>query len=317
MNRSSSLDHRIQCDEMTKSIEHLSKQLHLDFDQWKQDDSTSSSLTRRIESLKQFIQRCEQIEDHLKELIRTQRTLTSQGHRLDLRPASEMNMNVQHLQSQCQTEFERLERICQSERDFHQLEKDFDTFLQQSTISMQNSDNDQTLIDRIQQSEHQLKKLTQLADRLRPDLSTNVSDELKQSLDIRRERLDNLIRTCEQKRNEREQRMKIQEKFEDELMNIHDWFRRLIQEYLHPIEINLSIEFVEDVQRSIVELSNSIDQRWNQFNQMMINDQIDINHRDIRERIDLIEKLKYQVKVRRKTKMFVHLDSLFIVFSRV
>lgn len=123
------LEIRVQCDEMHQSIETLSTQIRFDFDQWKKDDSLNS-LSKRIESLKILIDRCDQLEDHLKELMRTQRTLTSQGHRLDLRQASEMNINLQHLQGQFQTEFERLERICQTERDFHQFEKDFDTFLQ-------------------------------------------------------------------------------------------------------------------------------------------------------------------------------------------
>jgi hypothetical protein len=46
--------------------------------------------------LKLLIQRAEQLEDQLQELTRTQRALTSQAHRLDLRPGNELNVNLQH-----------------------------------------------------------------------------------------------------------------------------------------------------------------------------------------------------------------------------
>lgn len=58
-----------------------------------------------------------------------QRLLTSKGHRLDLRTAGELNINLKGLEGQIHSEMERIERALQTENDFHHLEKELDGYL--------------------------------------------------------------------------------------------------------------------------------------------------------------------------------------------
>jgi hypothetical protein len=45
--------------------------------------------------------------------------------------------------------------------------------------------------------------------------------------------------------------VKTQNKFNEELISINDWFKRLIYELTQPIDLNLSLNNVSDVQDSI------------------------------------------------------------------
>lgn len=79
--------------------------------------------------MKDLLQRLTENEEHFQELTRLQRLLISKGHRIDVTRASELNINLKHLQGQLQTEVERLERVQQTEKDLHQFEKEFDTLM--------------------------------------------------------------------------------------------------------------------------------------------------------------------------------------------
>lgn len=46
--------------------------------------------------------------------------------------------------------------------------------------------------------------------------------------------------------------VKTQNKLNEELISISDWFKRLIHELTQPIDLNLSLNNVNDVQNSIV-----------------------------------------------------------------
>jgi hypothetical protein len=95
-----------------------------------------------VEEVKHLLQRLVENDEHFKELTRLQRLFTSKGHRIDVRRASELNINVKHLEGQLQTELERLERAQQTERDFHQLEKEFDAHLKIVTEQISSQSND-------------------------------------------------------------------------------------------------------------------------------------------------------------------------------
>jgi hypothetical protein len=57
-----------------------------------------------------------------------------------------------------------------------------------------------------------------------------------------------LIKTCQQARGEHEQMIKTQNKLNEELISINEWFKRLIYELTQPIDLNLSLNNVNDVQ---------------------------------------------------------------------
>jgi hypothetical protein len=57
-----------------------------------------------------------------------------------------------------------------------------------------------------------------------------------------------LIKTCQQARGEHEHMIKTQYKLNEELIAINDWFKRIISELTQPIDLNLSLNNVNDVQ---------------------------------------------------------------------
>jgi hypothetical protein len=60
-----------------------------------------------------------------------------------------------------------------------------------------------------------------------------------------------LIKTCQQARGEHEHLVKTQNKLNEELISIIDWFKRLIYELTQSIDLNLSLNNVNDVQDSL------------------------------------------------------------------
>ncbi len=60
-----------------------------------------------------------------------------------------------------------------------------------------------------------------------------------------------MVKTCQQARGEHEHLVKTQNKLNEELISIIDWFKRLISELTQPIDLNLSLNNVNDVQDSL------------------------------------------------------------------
>jgi predicted transcriptional regulator len=107
------------------------------------NDDNSLSNERRLEQLKQLLKRLDEANNHLKELARIQRLLTSKGHRIDFRSGNELNGNFKNLEGQIQTEIERNERALQTENDFHHLDKEFESFLQISSEQLKSAQHQQ------------------------------------------------------------------------------------------------------------------------------------------------------------------------------
>ena len=68
-----------------------------------------------------------------------QRLLIGQGHRIDSRIDGQLNVHVKQLEGQIHNEIERIERVLQTENDFHHLEKEFDAYLQSALEQFQAS----------------------------------------------------------------------------------------------------------------------------------------------------------------------------------
>ncbi len=107
------------------------------------------------------------------------------------------------------------------------------------------------MADRLQQAEHELNKLIQLGDRLVNELPRLQYEQIKHTIERRQERLHTLIKTCQQARSEHEHMIKTQQKLNEDLISTNDWFKRLIQDLSQPLEINLSLNNVNDLQDSI------------------------------------------------------------------
>lgn len=107
------------------------------------------------------------------------------------------------------------------------------------------------MYDRLQQGEHELNKLIQLAERLKNELPRVQYEQLQQTIERRQERLQGLIKTCQQARGEHEHMMKTQNKLNEELISINDWLKRLLYESTQPLELNLSLNSVNDAQDSV------------------------------------------------------------------
>ena len=97
-----------------------------------------------------------------------------------------------------------------------------------------------------------MNKLVQLAERLRHEIPRSQYEQLQRIIERRQEHLQALMKTCQQARGEHEQLVKTQNKFNEELIAIHDWFKRLIAELTQPFDLNLSLNNVNDVQDSLV-----------------------------------------------------------------
>ncbi|CAF5220073.1 unnamed protein product, partial [Rotaria magnacalcarata] len=155
-----------------------------------------------------------------------------------------------------------------------------------------------TISDRLQQNEHALNKLIQLAERLKHEIPRSQYQQLQSKIEQRQEHLQTLIRTCQQARGEHEQMVKTQNKLNEELISINDWFKRLIHELTQPIDLNLSLNNVNDIQDSMTQLDASIDQRLLRLDQALRDEPnlISSNDKEIRERLNTVEELKLQVK---------------------
>ncbi|CAF4463156.1 unnamed protein product, partial [Rotaria sp. Silwood2] len=155
-----------------------------------------------------------------------------------------------------------------------------------------------TVSDRLQQAEHELNKLNQLSERLVNDLPRSQYEQLKRIIERRQERLLTLNKTCQQARGEHEHMIKTQHKLNEDLITINDWFRRLIQDLSQPFELNLSLNNVNDLRDSMNQLAISIDQRLVRIEQALRDEPNLINSSDaeIRERLNIVEELKHQVK---------------------
>ncbi|CAF1318005.1 unnamed protein product [Rotaria sordida] len=255
------------------------------------------NLTQRLtlldeanQQFKQLLKRLNQTNNNLKELRRLQRLLTSKGHRIDFRRGGQLNANFKNLQGKIHNEIERIERVLQRENDFYHLEKELESYLQISSEHFKSGQYQQdkridyqAIFDRLQQNEQGLNKLIQLAERLKPELS---------------QYLQTLIKTCQQARGEHEHKVKTQNKLNEELIPINDCFKRLIQELTQPIDLYLSLNYLNHIQDSMAQLNVSIDQRLLRLDQAL-RDQpnlISSNDKEIRERLNTVEELKHQVK---------------------
>lgn len=103
----------------------------------------------------------------------------------------------------------------------------------------------------MQQGENELKKLNQLAERLKSELPHSQYEQFQKIIHQHQEHLQLLQKTCQQTRDEHEKIVKIQTKFNEDLIAINDWFKRLIQDFSQPIDLNLSLNHIDEIQTSI------------------------------------------------------------------
>ena len=96
-----------------------------------------------------------------------------------------------------------------------------------------------------------MNKLIQLAERLKNELPRAEYQQLHQTIERRQERLQALIKNCQQARGEHEHLVKTQNKLNEELISINDWLKRHLYELNQPLELNLSINNVTDAQDSV------------------------------------------------------------------
>ena len=107
------------------------------------------------------------------------------------------------------------------------------------------------MADRLQQSDSELSKLIQVAERLKHDLPRSQYDQLQRTIEQRQEELRSLQRTCQQARDEHEQKVKTQNKLVEELQIMHEWFKRLLSDWTQPLDLNFSLNNVRDLQESM------------------------------------------------------------------
>lgn len=75
---------------------------------------------------------------------------------------------------------------------------------------------------------------------------------MKRIIERHQERLQALNKICQQARQEHEHLMQTQHKLKEDLIATIDWFKRLTHDLSQPIEINLSLNSVTDLQDSIL-----------------------------------------------------------------
>ena len=124
---------RENLDEQIENLQNLSQQLQNDLTKFKNDATNSDGNPQRLEQYQQLMKRLEDLNAQSKSLSASHRLLTSRGHRIDFRPAGDLNLNLKNLEGQIHHEIERVERNLQSEKDFSQLERELDVFLQHSS----------------------------------------------------------------------------------------------------------------------------------------------------------------------------------------
>ena len=252
---------RVEFDEQNEHVQELYGKLEQNFRKLKDlspDSSDYLSIERRLEQFQQLVKHLDQTNDQLKELTRLQRSLNLKGHRIDFRLGGELNANLKTLDGQIHHQIERMERAFQTEHEFHHLEKEIESHLQFSTEQLKVSAHQhdkgmiyQTITDRLQQGEHQLNQLIHLGERLMNDLSRIQYEQIKRTIDRLQERLQALMKTAQQARGEYEHLLKSQQKLNEDLLSTNQWFRRLIQDFAQPLELNFSLNHVHDLQVSI------------------------------------------------------------------
>ncbi len=142
----SSSDERNQFDQQNECVQELYQHLENEFTEQKHlspNDSNYPSNDRRLEEYKQLLNHLDETNTNFKELIRMQRLLTSKGHRIDFRNGNELSTNLKNFDEQIHNEIERIERIIQTESDFHHLEKELDSYLQVSSEQLKSSQHHQ------------------------------------------------------------------------------------------------------------------------------------------------------------------------------
>lgn len=105
--------------------------------------------------------------------------------------------------------------------------------------------------DRLQQAEQDLNKLIHMSDRLASDLPHSQTEQTKRAMERRRDRLQELFNTCQQVRGEYEHLMKTQHKLNEDLLSTIEWMRRVLHDLQQPLELNLSVNNVHDMQQSL------------------------------------------------------------------
>ena len=275
---------RDQLDEQVEHVQNLYRLLQNDLTKFKQGSLSSDgthpddglSNQQRLEQYQQLMRRADELNNQSKALASSHRLLTSKGHRIDFRPAGELNVSLKNLEGQIHHEMERVERNLQAEKDFSQLEKDLDLYLQQSSeqfrAAQQNPDkavafqvtstlplvsshsllgSQQNVAERIQQGEMELSKLIQLAERLKSELPRAQYEQLQRTIQQRQEYLQNLSRSCQQARGEHEHMIATQTKLVEELNAIHEWLKRTLNDLSQGLELNFSLNHLHDLQDTI------------------------------------------------------------------
>lgn len=255
------LDERNEFDEQSIHVQELYQQIQNELNKYKQltvNDHNYPSNGRRLEQFKQLLKHLDEINNQFKELTRLQRLLNSKGHRIDFRLGGELNTNIKNLDGQIHNEIERIERALQAENDFHHLDKELESYLQTSAEQLKSSQQHQdkgiiyqTISDRLQYAEQELNKLIHLSNRLANDLPRSQHEQLKRTIERRQERLQTLIKSCQQARGEHEHMIKTQQKLNEDLISTNDWFKKIIQDSAQPFELSLSLNNVNDLQESM------------------------------------------------------------------
>jgi DNA repair exonuclease SbcCD ATPase subunit len=124
------LDKRTQFDEKYHRIEQLYDDLH---QQTTNNNDRHLSIEQHLNEVNDCLERLHNNHDYVDELQRLQRSLISQGHRIDNDRTSQLFVNIKHIEEQLHTERERYERALQIEHDYHRLENEFDAMLELSS----------------------------------------------------------------------------------------------------------------------------------------------------------------------------------------
>ena len=103
----------------------------------------------------------------------------------------------------------------------------------------------------MQQAEHEFNKLVHLGERLMNDISRSQYEQIKSIIEHHQEHLQILNKTCQQARGEHEHMIKTQHQLNEDLISIIDWLKRLIQDLSRSLELNLSLNNVNDLQDSM------------------------------------------------------------------
>jgi uncharacterized HAD superfamily protein len=103
----------------------------------------------------------------------------------------------------------------------------------------------------LQQADIELNKLMHLADRLKIDLPRVQYEQWQTAIQYRRQSLQTLTQKCQQARNEHEQHLKMQNKFQQELIGTHEWLQRLVHDLAQAFDLNFSLNNVNDLRNAL------------------------------------------------------------------